>query len=281
MKIRVSKYCDFCFGVKRAVRLIKEALAKQNRPLYCLGPFIHNPQVVEYFAQKGLKTLPSLRGVKAGTLVIRSHGISPDVVKKLSASGIQLLDATCPNVKKSQEITRRLLRQNYKIIVVGDRLHPEVKSLVGQAPGQVFVVNSPHALERLKLNGAKIGVIAQTTQSKYKYLKVLTRLLERNFSEIKIYNTICADTLARQKQAREIARGTEVMLVLGGRMSANCRRLTEISRATGTPTYHIESSLQIKRKWLKEKKTIGIASGASTPKWIVDAAIEKLKQTNN
>ncbi|MBL7092190.1 MAG: 4-hydroxy-3-methylbut-2-enyl diphosphate reductase [Candidatus Omnitrophica bacterium] len=281
MKIKLSKYCDFCFGVKRAVRLIEEALDKRKEPLYSLGPFIHNPRVVEQFSKKGLKTASSLRDIKRGTLVIRSHGISPDVVKKVKASGIKLLDVTCPNVKKSQKVAGELARRDYKVIIVGDKAHPEVKSLVGAAGGRAFVVNRPQALKKLKLNAAKAGVIVQTTQSKSSYLKILTRLLEKNFSEIKIYNTICEDTLCRQEEASEIARNVEIMLVLGGKMSANSRRLAEICRAHGAPTYHIESGSQIKAGWLRGKTCVGIAGGASTPKWIVDEVINQIKQKNN
>jgi 4-hydroxy-3-methylbut-2-enyl diphosphate reductase len=162
---------------------------------------------------------------------------------------------------------------------VGDKTHPEVKSLVGAAGGSAVVINHLQALEKAKLNTGKVGVIAQTTQSRNKYLKILTRLLESDFSEIKIYNTICADTLRRQTEAREIARDVEIMLVLGGRMSANSRRLAQISRATNTPTYHIESGSQIKPEWLKGKRFAGIASGASTPKWIVNEAVKKIVLT--
>ena len=278
MKIKLSKYCDFCFGVKRAVRLIEEALRKTKEPLYSLGPFIHNPRVVEQFSKKGLKTVSSLRSIKEGVLVIRSHGISPDVVEKVKASGIKLLDATCPNVKRSQKVAGELLRRNYKVIIVGDKAHPEVKSLVGATGGRAFVVNRPQALKNLRLNAAKVGVVVQTTQSKSKYLKILTRLLENNFSEIKIYNTICEDTLCRQEEASKIARNVEIMLVLGGKMSANSRRLAEISRAGGTPTYHIESGSQIKAGWLRGRTCVGIASGASTPKWIVDDAIKRISE---
>lgn len=278
MKIKLSKYCDFCYGVKRAVRLIEKSLSQTDEPLYSLGHFIHNPQVVRQLSEKGLKTISSLKSIKGGTLVIRSHGVTPDIVKKARSSGIRLLDVTCPNVKKSQKIVYKLRGQGCKVIIVGEKSHPEIKSLVGAACGQALVVNSPKALERLKLNGARVGVIAQTTQSKEKYLRILSRLLEKNFSEIKIYNTICDDTLSRQREAREIAREVELMLILGGKMSANSRRLAQISRAVGTPTYHIESGSQIKSEWLKDKHSIGIASGASTPKWIVDEVVRKIKQ---
>lgn len=280
MKIRLSKYCDFCFGVKRAVRIIEQALSKRKEPLYSLGPFIHNPQVVKRFAEKGLKIAPALKSIKANTLVVRTHGISPGMLSKVQNRGIKLLDVTCPYVKKAQEIVRNLVRRNYKVVIVGDKTHPEVKSLAGAAGGAVSVVNCPEAVERMKLNGVKIGVIAQTTQSKDRYLKVLARLMEKNFSEIKIYNTICKDVLARQKEACELAPRVQVMIVLGGKISANSRRLAEICRASGTPTYHIESASQIRRQWLEGRNCVGIASGASTPKWIVKDVIKKIKKNN-
>ncbi len=280
MKIKLSKYCDFCFGVKRAVRLIEQTLRKAKEPVYSLGPFIHNPQVVKRFSEKGLKVVSSLRSIKRGILVIRSHGISPDIIKQAKAQRLKLLDTTCPYVKKSQEIVRKFVRRDYKVIIVGDKAHPEVKSLVGQAKGSAIVLSCLQAVEKARLNREKIGVISQTTQSKSGYLEIITRLLEKDFSEIAICNTICKDVLARQKEAREVARDVEVMLVLGGKISANSRRLTQICRATGTPTYHIESSSQIKPQWFKAKKSLGIASGASTPKWIVNDAIKKIKQNN-
>lgn len=279
MEIKLSKYCDFCFGVKRASGLIEEALEGAKGPFYSLGPFIHNPRVVERFSQKGLKAVSSLRDIKGGTLVIRSHGISPNVLKKAKALGLKLLDVTCPNVKKSQEIVSFLARQNYKVIIVGDKTHPEVKSLIGTCgASRAFVVNRPETIKKLKLKGARLGVIAQTTQSKIKYLKILTRLLEKDFSEIKIYNTICEDTLSRQKEASLIARDVEMMLILGGKMSANSRRLAQISRAGGAPTYHIESASQIKSEWLKRRTSVGVAGGASTPKWIVTETVKKIIQ---
>ena len=276
MKIRLSKYCDFCFGVKRAVRLIEQTLGNAKEPLYSLGPFIHNPQVVKRFSEKGLKVVRSLRNIKKGILVIRSHGISPDRIEQAGAQGLKLLDTTCPYVKKSQRLVRNFVRRSYKVIIVGDRAHPEVKSLVAQAKGSAIVLSCPQAAEKARLNGKKMGVISQTTQSKNGYLEIISRLLEKDFSEVTICNTICKDVLARQKEAREVARNTEVVLVLGGKISANSRRLAQISRAGGTPTYHIESSSQIKPEWLKNKKSVGIISGASTPKWIVNEAIKKI-----
>jgi len=236
--------------------------------------------VVEQFSQKGLKTVSRLKDIKTGTLVIRSHGISPDKLAKVKARGLKLLDVTCPNVKKSQKVARELAHQNYKVIIVGEKTHPEVKSLAGAAAKQACVINRPEALEKIGLNGAKIGVIAQTTQSKERYLKILSRLLEKNFSEVKIYNTICEDTLARQAQARLIAEDAEIMLVLGGKISANSRRLAQISRSSGTPTYHVESAAEIKPEWLRGVNCLGIASGASTPKWIVNGAVQRLKKNN-
>lgn len=278
MRIRLSKYCGFCFGVKRALRMIEKTLDEKNEPVYSLGPFIHNPQVVKQFLQKGLKITSSLKNIKAKTLIVRTHGIPSHLIKKARLRGIKLLDVTCPNVKRAQEIARHLAAGHYKIIIVGDKTHPEVKSLVSAGAGCASVVDRPQAVEKMRLKAAKVGVIAQTTQSKSSYLKVLALLLEKDFSELKIYNTICNDVLRRQKEAYELARDVALMLVLGGKMSANSRRLAQICRATGTPTYHIESGSQLKPQWLRAKRSVGIVSGASTPRWIVAETVNLLKK---
>ncbi len=277
MEVILAKYSGFCFGVKRAVDLVEKALREKRNQIYSIGPFIHNPQVIARLSRQGLKLVRSLKDIKRGCLVIRSHGVHPSLIKEAREKKLGLIDVTCPYVIKAQNISQFLKREGYKVVIVGEEEHPEVQALKGFAEDKALVVNSEDKMPELNLSHAKIGVIAQTTQSRNRYLKILSQLLIKNrFREIRIFDTICADTIKRQNSALQLARRVEVMFVLGGRGSANTKRLAEICRNTGTPTYHIEESKEVKSSSYNNKRKIGIASGASTPDWIIDKVKKRL-----
>lgn len=278
MQVIRAKYSGFCFGVKRAVDLVEKALKEERSRIYSIGPFIHNPQVIKKLSQQGLEVVRSIKDIKEGCIVIRSHGVCPSLIKEARKKKIKLVDVTCPYVVKAQNISRSLERQGYQVIIVGEEKHPEVQALKGNAKDKAVVVSSEEDIYELNKNFSKIGIVAQTTQSRNKYLKIVSQLLIKNkFKEIRIFDTICADTIKRQNSALELAGKVKVMFVLGGKISANTKRLVEICRDTGIPTYHIEESKEIKSSWLKNIKRIGIASGASTPDWIVDKVKKKLE----
>lgn len=278
MRIKLAKRIGFCFGVKRAVNMAEEALEK-DRPIYSLGSIIHNRQVVEDLFCKGLKVIKDINGIKGGVVVISSHGISPKIAKRISGKGIKIIDTTCPFVLKAQEVARRLSNNGYKIVIVGDANHPEIKALVDFVPNEVSVVKDPREASRLELGlSDRVSVISQTTQSTDNFLEVVKAVFSRKPKEICVFNTICHDAESRQKHAGRLAKEVDLMLVVGGKDSANTKRLYEVCKKILKRSYLVESENELRDSWFKKGSTIGITSGASTPDWIIKRVIQKIKQ---
>lgn len=267
MKIKTAPNTGFCFGVKRAIGIAEEVLKNseyKKNTIYSLGAVIHNPQVVNSLSQKGLKVIKNINGIKKGTVLVSSHGAPKDIIEKIRKKKLKLIDATCPFVKYAQDIVRDLRKDSYRIIIKGDKKHPEVKALLSLAGNR---------------RGKKIAVISQTTQSKKDYLESVSDILkeEKDFSEIRVFNTICNDTSNRQLQTFNLLKKCDVMVVIGGRNSANTKRLYQICKESGVNTYHIEVESELKKKFFLEKKCVGIISGASTPHSVVKKVVEKIK----
>ncbi len=276
MEIFLADKAGFCFGVKRAINTAFEAVGKTH--VYCLGPLIHNPQEVERLRRAGVQTVEDYGSLKAGdTLIIRSHGVPPRVLSQARDMGLTIIDLTCPFVGKAQRLAEALNAEGYQVVVVGEKKHPEVQSILGYAGENAVVVETAEDVEGVKLQG-RIGVVAQTTQSYGNFSEIVLTLL-RISKELKVFNTICSSTKERQDAARVLARQVDLMLVVGGRNSANTSRLVDLCRREGKPTYHIEVADEIRAEWLKGVTKIGVTAGASTPDWLVDGVIEKLKLT--
>lgn len=252
--------------------MAEEALRK-NKPkgAYSLGPIIHNSQVVLNLSKEGLMPVKDLNNIKEGVVVISSHGARPEVFEQIKLKGLDLIDATCPYVMSAQKVVRSLSDEGYAVVIFGDSHHPEVESLVGFAGGKAVIVKDEKTLEELDLSSKKIGVVSQTTQSLPNYLKIVSKLLSREFLEIRIFNTICNDTKKRQDSAARLAKKVDLMIIAGGRMSANTKRLFEICSRICRDTYHIETADELKKEWFERKNRVGIASGASTPDWIIES----------
>ena len=276
-RIRICEFSDFCFGVKRAISLAERALKKRSGPVFSLGPLIHNRQVVDKLSGKGLSVSKDLKDIKRGTIIIRSHGIAPDVLEKIKRRELSIVDATCPFVKNAQRLAKDLSETGYKVIIIGDKGHPEVKALKNFSGNKTLVITDKNDARELKLKGDKIGIIAQTTQSPKNFLDVISELLKKDFSEAKIFNTICRDTNMRQESTKRYSKDNDLVIVIGGKNSANTKRLYEICKGMGTPAYHIEDGCEVRSEWLKGKRTIGVVSGASTPRWIVNNVVARLK----
>ncbi len=265
----------FCFGVKRAINTAFEAAGKGR--VYCLGPLIHNPQEVARLRQAGVETVDDFSSLKPGdSLIIRSHGVPPRILAQARDMGLTIIDLTCPFVGKAQRFAEALSKEGYQVVVVGEKRHPEVQSIVGYAGQGAVVVESADDLEGLKLQ-ARLGVVAQTTQSYSNFSEIVLKLL-RLSKELKVFNTICSSTKERQEAARVLAREVDVMLVVGGRNSANTSRLASLCREEGKPTYHIEVAQEIQPQWLEGVKTVGVTAGASTPDWVVGGVLGKLQE---
>ncbi len=266
MKIIIAKTAGFCFGVKRAVDIAFRLASEKRKGVYTLGPIIHNPQVVEKLKKKGIIPLEDYKtktDVKA--LIIRTHGIPLQLSGEIALSGCEIIDATCPFVKKAQYYAKLLKEEGYQVVILGEKNHPEVQSLMSYADSDAIVVNAETPLPRLK---NRIGLIVQTTQPVESLKKVLADVL-RHAKEIKVYNTICNSTALRLKETARMARQVDVMFVAGGKNSANTTQLTKLCESLSVPTYHIETASEIRKKWVANAKHIGITAGASTPEWII------------
>jgi 4-hydroxy-3-methylbut-2-enyl diphosphate reductase len=277
MKIIIAKRAGFCFGVKRATQMAFEAAA-MDKKTYTLGPIIHSPQVVNKLEQMGVKVLKSLESMDSGTIIIRSHGVAAGEIDEAVKKELEIVDATCPFVKKAQEHVKSLSESGYSVVVVGDADHPEVQGIVSYGGDNVFVVGSGDEVKKLpKMN--KIGVVAQTTQSFENLKNVVTECLQRG-GEIRVFNTICDATAVRQEEAKELARQVDCMLVVGGFNSANTRRLAEVCVELQPRTHHIETAAEIDPAWFAEVERVGVTAGASTPKWIIDEVVDRIEELN-
>jgi 4-hydroxy-3-methylbut-2-enyl diphosphate reductase len=275
MKLFVAKSAGFCFGVKRAMDMALEAARKRPVDLYTLGPLIHNPQAVKFLEGLGVKVESRVENIPKGTVIFRSHGVSLKDLKKARAKRLRIIDATCPIVKKAQFFAKFLYRRGYTVLIVGDPHHPEVEAIQSDIKDGVEVIENIAGIKRLGPK-EKLGVIAQTTQSFNLFKEIVTVSLEKA-KEVRVFNTICHATTIRQKEAVEIARKVDCMIVIGGYNSGNTQRLAAICREIQPHTYHIETFKELRPKWLVGRERIGITAGASTPLWTIKEVEEGIK----
>jgi (E)-4-hydroxy-3-methyl-but-2-enyl pyrophosphate reductase len=274
MEVILAEKAGFCFGVQRAINTAFKA-AGEGR-VYCLGPIIHNPQEVARLKDAGVETIEDFSGLKPGdSLIIRSHGVPPTVLTKIREQGLTIIDLTCPFVAKAQQHADMLRKEGYQIVVVGEKKHPEVQSILGYAGENSMVVETPEDIGQMSFQH-RLGVVAQTTQSYGNFSEIVLRLL-RLSKELKVFNTICSSTKERQDATRVLASRVDVMFVVGGRNSANTSRLVSLCREAGKPTYHVEVVEEIRQEWLKGVGTVGVTAGASTPSWVIDAVLKRLQ----
>lgn len=275
LKIKIASHAGYCYGVERALKLTEEALSNCPWPIHTLGPLIHNPQVVKELKAKGIHPTEDFSKVTSGTMIIRSHGIDPKVIKALKSQGITVVDATCPFVKKAQRRAAELVKEGYDLLVVGEHDHPEIAGILAHAGRDVLVIEKKENLKPIK-SGKRIGVVVQTTQPLENLVEVISELLKKA-SEVKIYNTICGATHKRQKAARELSSRVELMIVVGGKNSANTTRLAQICWEKNPRTYHIETADEIDPDWFKDIEVVGVTAGASTPAWTLKQVVEKIE----
>ena len=275
MKLYIAKSAGFCFGVKRAMDMALKAAKKDPKQLYTLGPLIHNPQAVEFLRGLGVKAKDRIENIPKGTVIFRSHGVSLEDLKKAKGKGLHIIDATCPIVKKAQFFATYLHRQGYAVLIVGEAYHPEVEAIKSYLDEGV-VVDDARAVQKLG-PWEKLGIIAQTTQSFNLFKEIVTASLEQA-REVRVFNTICHATMTRQKEALEIAKKVDGMIVVGGYNSGNTQRLVVICKEIQPQTHHIETAEEINPKWLAKCEKIGLTAGASTPSWIIREVEEEIRR---
>lgn len=277
MKLLIAKYLGFCTGVNRAYKLALKTAAK-GEPVYMLGYLVHNQKVIDELKSKGIQTVKDLKEIPkeaTGYLMISAHGLAPDAYEKAEKSGLKLIDTTCPWVKKPQQLAKQLVDEGYHLVIVGDRNHTEVAGIMGWAGNKAQVIEGLKDLKKVKFH-EKMGVIAQTTQSMAHFEDIVNALASKT-NELKMFNTICDATSKMQRSAVDVAKRSEVMLVIGDAKSANTRRLKELCEETGAKTYQIDSAQALDLNLLKGFDIIGLTAGASTPSYVIEEVISKLE----
>lgn len=282
--IKLAQSAGFCYGVSRAVKTTKELkLNNSSGEVYVLGELIHNAHVIGELTKMGIHTVDKLPENSCGYCVIRSHGVSPEITSDIKSKGYEILDMTCPDVKKVQQKAIELVENGYLLLILGKESHPEVEAIKANAlqfGENILVINDLNdltdKLDNIKEN-KKVGIVVQTTQ-KIDFLKNVVNELLPIVKELKVFNTICPSTAKRQKEAVEIAKESDLMIVIGGKNSANTTHLAEILKDI-TPTIHIEDSTELNNydELLEKSQNIGVTAGASTPQNIINDVITKLE----
>ena len=273
MKISLAEHRGFCYGVKRAVKMAEDC--REMEKARTLGPIIHNPQVVKKLEKDGIIMADSLSEINEGTVIIRSHGVGPTIYNEAKAKNLNIVDATCPHVKKAQMAAHKLLEEGYNIIIIGEEEHPEVQSIFEWAEGKATVIQTVAQAINYTAQG-KIGIVAQTTFSAKAFQEIVSVLIMKA-TEIKIERTICNATAQRQESAIALAKQVELMLVVGGKNSANTGRLAELCKEVCDKCYHIETVEEMKAEWFEGIAHVGVTAGASTPEDQIDAVVARLK----
>lgn len=273
MEILIAKGAGFCFGVKRAIDIAFAMADKKQEGIYTFGPVIHNPQVVEKLREKGIAPTDDICKDDIKVLIIRTHGIPLDLMERASKSGYEIVDATCPFVTKAQHYAKLLNDDGYQVIILGDRDHPEVRGLMSYAGDDALVIDGKEELPELK---SRVGIVVQTTQPVNGLKRLMGKVIERS-REMKVYNTICNSTALRLKETEEMAGGVDVMVVVGGKNSANTTQLANLCAARPVRTHHIETAEELRPEWFDGAGKVGITAGASTPDWIIDEVKERIK----
>ena len=264
MSVRIAKNSGFCFGVKRAIKIALKT-SKDNHEIVTLGPIIHNPQMVAKLESENILKVDNIEQIKGRPTIIRSHGIKKEILEELKKNNIEIINATCPYVSKTQDYVKSLSEEGYDLIILGDRDHPEVKALRSYVDEEVIIV--ANADELVDKQFKKVGIISQTTR-RVEDLQDLVKKLVPRCHEMRVINTICNATTIRQNSTLALARESDVMIVVGGKNSSNTKMLAKICESF-VKTYHIETACEIDRKWFKDKQDIGLTAGASTPDWVI------------
>lgn len=282
MKIVIAKTAGFCMGVKRAVDLALEYASKTENGIKTIGPLIHNSQTIDMLKQRGVTTHNENEPLnEKSTLLIRAHGIRPEIQKCYTDGGHVIIDGTCPKVKTVHKAIERFKNQNYSIIITGDQGHAEVIGLLGYAKEAGFLVQTPKDIDSLP-EMEKICIVSQTTFDSMLFDEIAEKVKEKyKSSEIIVKKTICSATALRQAEVAELAKQVDSMIVVGGKNSANTQRLAKISQGSGTPTQHVENEKDINWDTLNGCDSVGITAGASTPDWMIKRIADYLQVTHS
>jgi len=275
MKIELASSYGFCYGVKRAIEI-----AEEHKNSFTYGPLIHNKDEINRLKDGfNIGLIDNLDEIEDdSTVVIRTHGIPKGELESLKKQKNNIIDATCPYVTTPQNIIEKMSAEGYSVVIFGDKKHPEIKGVVSYAKEQedAFIVLEPHELESLPIKN-KVAVVSQTTKKPQDFAKIVTALIQKH-KEVRVFNTICNATFENQDAASELAKKSDVMIVIGGKHSSNTKMLHSISQKDCPDSYLIENETELEANWFKGKNSCGISAGASTPDWIVQNVISKIEK---
>jgi len=278
MRIEKADKIGFCFGVKRAFDIVERA-ARERGGVETLGAVVHNQQVLQRLAQIGVKRVKDVDEIKGDTVVIGTHGVTPQVKEEIQARHIKIIDTTCPFVHRAQVTAQRLADSGFSVIIYGDVNHPEVKGVLGWAKGKGIAALDERFIANLDPLPRRLGILCQTTQIPAQFAEFAKKLIDSAFtkdSELRIIDTICHDIRNRQAAAAKLASKVDLMLVIGGHNSANTNHLAELC-STATRTYLVETADEIQLSWLEGQYHIGITTGASTDDQTINEVLMKLE----
>lgn len=276
MKINLAKSAGFCFGVKRAIDIALSTI-KKGIKVYMLGDIVHNEIVIKNMREKGIKKITRMTKGKNKTLLIRAHGTGVKTIKKALLLNYNIIDATCPMVKEIHKIAKTMERQGYRVIIIGDKKHDEVKGIIGQLKNKAIVIdqiqNIPYKIiKQVK----KAAIVVQSTQNIQKAAEIFNKL-KKEIKKLKIFNTICNPTRIKQEEIKKLPLENDVMIIIGSKNSANTKRLYEISKSLNTKSFWIQSKNEINPRWFIKAKNAGITAGASTPDSTIKETAEYIK----
>ena len=281
MEILLARDMGFCMGVRRAVEMMEDATERIGQ-MVSLGSVVHNPGVVDKLRERGLDVIATIDEVSDRPVAITAHGVSERVVRDLESRGVPVIDTTCPIVTRSQQWAKRLAEEGCAVIIYGDPNHKEVRGVIGWAQGKAYAVPTIDDIDALPDDlPSRIGVLSQTTETEAHFAEFVRALLEKRMdriSDLRVINTLCNATTSQQAAAEELAEQVDLMIVIGGRESANTRHLAEVSREKGVETYHVETADEIERAWLEGHERVGVTAGASTPDDAIDAVVRRLRE---
>jgi len=273
MDIEIAKGSGFCPGVRRAVRLALQAAEQQGRRIVTLGPLVHNPLVVEMLEARGIRAVDGVDG-DADVVIVRAHGIAAPLHESLRRRRVEIVDATCPLVRRSQRYAETLRDEGYRVVILGDPAHAEVRAVASYAGDGTVVVESPEAPPGPL--GPKVAILAQTTQPQEAFLRLVQAIVPKA-GEVRVVNTICRSTAARLAETERLARRVQVMIVIGGRGSHNTLELARACSRTGIETHHVERAEELQAPWFRNVRRVGVAAGASTPDGAIGDVVGRIK----
>ncbi len=279
MKIIVARHAGFCYGVKRAFDLAVNESEKNQATVYTYGPLAHNKDVIEFLEKKDIVSNENLDYPKGTSLLIRAHGVMPSVIENANNKGFKVIDATCPFVSNIHKIVKKSLDEGNKILIIGDKKHPEIIGIAGIDPENTIILKDMDEVLQFE-SDEKFVCVQQTTYNEQKFLAIKS-VLQKKLKKIKFYFTICSATKKRQEEVRTLAENVDFTIVLGGKNSSNTKKLYEIIRSINKKTIHIEKKSEIKIEKIQKYDTIGIVAGASTPKWSIDELVMYLQKNLN